>query len=202
MYLESLKKKALLSATWGPVLQRVASSQRAVPEIYYLFAFKPEATQHLERFTEAVMRGPSPLSAGMRELIAAFTSKCNNSPFWVRCHAAAAEALLGDPALVRAVLEDFRTAPISQKEKLLFAFLELVAQNSSHGGDVAVLRRAGWTDEEIHDAILVCALFSFYNRWADAAGVQEMAEEDYPASARRLVERGYRITTGGASMGA
>jgi len=163
-----------------------------------LFAFKLEATRHLEEFAEAVMRGPSPLSAGMRELIAAFTSKCNDSPLWVGCHAAAAEALLGDATLVRAVLEDVRTAPISEKEKLLFAFPELVAQNASHEGDVEVLRRAGWTDEELHDAILVCTLLSFYNRWADAAGVRAMSEEAYRASAQRLIERGYRITTGTA----
>lgn len=51
-----------------------------VPQIHHLFAFKPEATRHLERFSEAVMRAPSPLNAGWRELIAAFTSKLN------RCH--------------------------------------------------------------------------------------------------------------------
>lgn len=52
-----------------------------VPQIHHLFAFKPETTRHLERFSEAVMRGPSPLSAGWRELIAAFTSKLNGCHF-------------------------------------------------------------------------------------------------------------------------
>jgi alkylhydroperoxidase family enzyme len=52
-----------------------------VPQIQYLFAFKPERTRHLEQFTQAVMRGPSPLSPGQRELIAAFTSRKNNCAF-------------------------------------------------------------------------------------------------------------------------
>jgi hypothetical protein len=43
----------------------------------HLFAFKPDRTQFLSRFTQGVMRGPSPLSPGLRELIAAFTSKRN-----------------------------------------------------------------------------------------------------------------------------
>lgn len=51
------------------------------PQIWHLFAFKPNATQHLERFTHEVMRGPSPLSPGMRELIAALTSGRNHCPF-------------------------------------------------------------------------------------------------------------------------
>lgn len=41
--------------------------------------FKPDRTAHLDRFTH-VKRGPSPLSAGQRELIAAFTSCLNEYP--------------------------------------------------------------------------------------------------------------------------
>jgi hypothetical protein len=52
-----------------------------VPEIWHLFAFKPELTEQLAKFTELAMRGPSPLSHGMRELIAAFTSRQNACPF-------------------------------------------------------------------------------------------------------------------------
>jgi hypothetical protein len=47
----------------------------------HLFAFKPDRTQFLSRFTQGVMRGPSPLSPGLRELIAAFTSKRNDCLF-------------------------------------------------------------------------------------------------------------------------
>ena len=52
-----------------------------IPQILHLFAFKPERTQHLSLFTQGVMRGPSPLSPGMRELIAAFTSAENHCPY-------------------------------------------------------------------------------------------------------------------------
>jgi hypothetical protein len=52
-----------------------------IPQIRYLFAFKPERTDHLARFTQDVMRGPSPLPPWQRELIAAFTSKLNQCLF-------------------------------------------------------------------------------------------------------------------------
>jgi alkylhydroperoxidase family enzyme len=52
-----------------------------VPQIMHLFAFKPDRTEHLAQFTQGVMRGPSPLSPGQRELIAAFTSRRNDCPF-------------------------------------------------------------------------------------------------------------------------
>jgi alkylhydroperoxidase family enzyme len=52
-----------------------------VPQIMHLFAFKPDRTEHLAEFTHGVMRGPSPLAPGLRELIAAFTSRRNACPF-------------------------------------------------------------------------------------------------------------------------
>lgn len=68
----------------GPVADLINMIQAAgqpYGQIWHLFAFKPAATRHLERFTEAVMRGPSPLSPGLRELIAAYTSKRNECEF-------------------------------------------------------------------------------------------------------------------------
>jgi alkylhydroperoxidase family enzyme len=68
----------------GPRGEAIAGMRAAgvpVPQIMHLFAFKPQHTQHLERFTQEVMRGPSPLPPGQRELIAALTSKLNQCLF-------------------------------------------------------------------------------------------------------------------------
>jgi hypothetical protein len=51
------------------------------PQIWHLFAYLPSATTHLARFTQEILRGPAPLSPGMRELIAAYTSQRNHCPF-------------------------------------------------------------------------------------------------------------------------
>jgi len=52
-------------------------------------------------------------------------------------------------------------------------------------------KRAGWTDEALYDAITVCALFNFYNRWIDATGVHDMPASAYEMSGSRLKEYGY-----------
>jgi alkylhydroperoxidase family enzyme len=65
----------------GATIEALRAAGAPVPQIMHLFAFKPERTDHLSRFTQDVMRGPSPLSPGQRELIAAFTSKRNECPF-------------------------------------------------------------------------------------------------------------------------
>ena len=51
------------------------------PQILHMFAFKMPATVHLERFTQEMMREAAPLSPGIRELIAAYTSSLNQCPF-------------------------------------------------------------------------------------------------------------------------
>lgn len=51
------------------------------PQILHMFSFKMHATVHLEKFTQEIMREPAPLSPGIRELIAAYTSYRNDCPF-------------------------------------------------------------------------------------------------------------------------
>jgi hypothetical protein len=51
------------------------------PQIWHMFAFWPRATEHLARFTQEIMREEGPLSPGIRELIAAYTSYRNDCPF-------------------------------------------------------------------------------------------------------------------------
>jgi alkylhydroperoxidase family enzyme len=46
-----------------------------------MFAFRTEITDHLARFTQEIMHGDAPLSPGLRELIAAYTSQQNHCPF-------------------------------------------------------------------------------------------------------------------------
>ena len=91
------------------------------------------------------------------------------------------------------VLKDYRTAPIPEAEKAVFKFLEKVNRESNRirSQDVEEVRSAGWSDEAIYDAISVCALFNFYNRWCDAAGVQDMPSAGYLASGHRLATEGY-----------
>ena len=57
--------------------------------------------------------------------------------------------------------------------------------------DLAEVRAAGWSDEALYDAITVCALFNFYNKWIDATGVSDMPAAAYEMSGQRLGMRGY-----------
>ena len=80
MYLPEIERHAG-GGPWAEAIAQMRGAGVPVPQIMHLFAFKPDRTQHLAQFTQGVMRGPSPLPAGKRELIAAFTSRRNACPF-------------------------------------------------------------------------------------------------------------------------
>jgi len=70
--------------TPSPYLDAIRTIQAAgqeYPQIWHMFAFLPNATKHLAQFTQEIMREPGPLSPGLRELIAAYTSVRNHCPF-------------------------------------------------------------------------------------------------------------------------
>ena len=92
-----------------------------------------------------------------------------------------------------AVLADYRTAPIDDREKALFAFIESMnAQpNLIRRDEVDRVKAAGWSEEAIYDAITVCALFKFYNAWIDATGVHDLPAAAYLMSGRRMAAQGY-----------
>lgn len=80
MFLKEIEEKPAHGAA-GDMMAAMRGQGVPIPQIWHLFAFKPEMTKHLAQFTQEVMRGPSPLPPGMRELIAAFTSSRNQCPF-------------------------------------------------------------------------------------------------------------------------
>ena len=94
---------------------------------------------------------------------------------------------------MQGVLRDASTSRLDDKHKALFAFIDKVNHDSPRIGpeDTARMREIGWTDEALYFAITVCALFNFYNRWIDAAGVHAMSDEAHRAGAKRMAACGY-----------
>lgn len=96
---------------------------------------------------------------------------------------------------MKAVLEDWRSAPIDAKLRAQLGFLEQLTlrPDEVRPRDVAPLRAAGLSDAAIEDAINVCALFSIYDRMADSLGWYLPEPAGYAASAQNLIKRGYLL---------
>lgn len=165
------------------------------PGILGLFAFRPETAGPLNALADALLRGPSSLSRGERELVAAFVSSRNHCEFCCGSHSAfAAHQLEGGYDVVDAALEAPEKAPVSERMRALLA----VAAEVQRGGrevraeTVASARAAGADDVAIHDTVLIAAAFCMFNRYVDGlATTPAPGRPAYDEMAKLIVEHGY-----------
>ena len=104
---------------------------------------------------------------------------------------------LGDPELVRAVLDDVESAPIDERLRAtlrMLATLTLTPDRFSVD-DIAPVRMAGVSDEAIADAISVCALFNIIDRVADALEFN-IPTDFAPGGRHPLLDFGYLAIVG------
>jgi uncharacterized peroxidase-related enzyme len=166
-----------------------------LPGITSGFAFRPETAQPMRALAEVLLRGPSTLTSGEREMIATFVSTQNDCYFCQTSHrAAAAHHLDGNYELVDAVRFDYQSAPVSGKLKALMAIAGKVQKGGKNvtPEDIAPARSEGATDLEIHDTVLIAAAFCMYNRYVD--GLATFSPTDpklYDEMGARMAHHGY-----------
>ena len=175
------------------------SLPEGLPGITAGFAFRPETAKPMRELAEVLLRGPSTLTSGERELIATYVSTKNDCYFCQTSHGAAAAAHHhADFGLVDAVKRDYLNAPISTKLK---ALLQIAGQVQEGGKKVTAeavesARLLGATDLEIHDTVLIAAAFCMYNRYVDGLDTwQPQNEELYRERGKKTAREGYVTTS-------
>lgn len=95
--------------------------------------------------------------------------------------------------MVKAVLNDWRTAPVDQKQLATLSLLEklVLAPPDVGPDDLVPLRVAAVSEQAIEDAIYVCMLFTIINRLADSLDFEISSAEAFSRDADRLLEHGY-----------
>ena len=165
------------------------------PGISSGFVFRPETAKPMRELAHILLHEPNSLTPGERELIATYVSSRNCTTFCELSHGAAAEAHLGDPALVKQVKTDFAQADITPKLKALLVIAGKVQQDGKlvTAADVEAARKQGATDLEIHDTVLITAAFSMFNRYVDGLGTWQPTDPAmYAQMGRHLADMGYR----------
>ena len=173
------------------------------PGIVGPMTFRPETAAPINELVNILLRGESTLTRGERELIATHVSWRNDCFFCQTIHGAVAAAQLGqDENLVQTVKTDWINADITSKMKALLNIAGKVQLGGKHvtEDDVEAAREQGATDLEIHDTVLIAAVFCMANRYVD--GLDTWAPEDmniYRANAAQIVAHGYSAVTESAS---
>lgn len=157
-----------------------------------VFSAYPAGVQPLLELHEALLRGPSPFSVAERELIAAYVSGLNDCSYCHGVHTATAEAFGIEPGVLESALVDLDGAPVPDRLKPVLRYVGTLTRSPARitPADAEPVYAAGWSEQALHDAIMVCGLFNFMNRMVDGHGIRADATY-YPASGRRLHDRGY-----------
>jgi len=166
-----------------------------LPGIRGPMAFRPETAKPLNELVDILLHGPHTLSQGERELIAAYVSAQNDCRYCQTIHGAvAARHLNGDEALVLNVQRDPEHAAVSDKLKALLVIAGKTAEGGRHvtAAEVARARERGATDLEIHDTVLIAAVFCLCNRYVDGLATWTPDDPDFFRRRAAIVaERGY-----------
>jgi len=167
-----------------------------LPGIVGPMVFSPETAAPMNDLANVLLRGPNTLTPGEREMIATYVSSENDCFFCQTVHGCVAAYHFNDEALVKKVKLDFEEAPTTEKLKSLLAIAGKVQKGGKHvtSEHIARARKAGATDKEIHDTVLIAAAFCMFNRYVD--GLDTWAPRDpgeYEGRGQRIAEQGYNV---------
>ena len=155
----------------------------------------PEFARSWHGYVQQVMRGPSALSEGERELIAAYVSRLNGSEYCEASHTRVAAHFGFNAELAAEIDRDIDASSLADKQKPLFHFAKKLTENPANveQADVDEVFSAGWDETALFHAIHVCAAFNAINRLVDGLDI-EADEQMAELGAKVLYEKGY---TGG-----
>ncbi len=152
-----------------------------LPGITGLLEYRQDTAEPIRALTQLILRGPGILSFAEREMIATVVSQGNACKFCTAAHAAVTDVLLGESETCELIRLDIETAPVSEKMKALLQ----IAKQTQKGGQYVVekfitrAKNAGATDMEIHDTVLIAALFCLYNKYVDGLATDLPTDDTY-----------------------
>ncbi len=133
----------------------------------------PSALYHAFATFGALMSPELPLMRQQHEMIATVVSASNRCHYCTESHTEFLRRVTLNAALARAIRADHRTAPISERDRMMLDYVQKVTLDSTRitQEDHRGLREAGFDDRAILQMTLIAAWFNYINRVANSLGV-------------------------------
>lgn len=145
-----------------------------VPGILKCFATHPPLLEEMIALASTLLFTESHLSRKVKEMIAAYISALNACPYCLDSHAASLRTQGGSDDLLQALSNaNLDAATLSSKERRMLDFVAKVTIESHRisPDDINLMKSAGWSQQEIAEAVHIAALFACFNRVANAFGL-------------------------------
>ena len=164
-----------LAALPDDVRQRIMAVQEKagfVPNVFLMLAHRPDEFRAFFAYHDALMeRDSDSLTKAEKEMIVVAISADHGCLYCVVAHGAILRILAKDPMIADQIAVNYRTAPISERQRLM---LDFALHLAAHRGVLddrwqAQLEEIGFTLNDIWDIGAIAALFGLSNRLVSMA---------------------------------
>lgn len=133
----------------------------------------PEALKHAFATFGACLSPDLPLSRREHEIIATVVSTTNCTFYCSVSHKEFLRRVTLDDTLVEALASDYRTAPLTDAERVMVEYAIQITKDASQvtREHHARLREVGFDDTGILQITMIASWFNYINRMADSLGV-------------------------------
>lgn len=149
-------------------------SRGKIAEVHKIQSLNPRSiVNHMDLYM-TIMFGKSPVKRVHREMMAVVVSKANQCQYCQIHHLEAVKNFWKDEARTQQLLDDYRTADLSEMELAMCTYAEALTLHPEKSADatlVNILKEVGLGDRAILDAALVVSYFNFVNRIVLSLGV-------------------------------
>ncbi|HEY5791129.1 MAG TPA: peroxidase-related enzyme [Gammaproteobacteria bacterium] len=155
-------------------IEQVQAKAGFIPNVFLVLAHRPAEFRAFFAYHDALMEKEGGLSKAEREMIVVATSAANACEYCVIAHGALVRIYAKRPKLADQLAVNYRTADLSERERLLLDFAVQVAVDSGsvEAEDIEAMRGAGFSDDEIWDIGAISAFFAMSNRLASVTGMR------------------------------
>lgn len=158
------------------------NSLGTVKGIVDVFMNRPKKYSVALTLAQELLREESHLSPIEREIIAAYTSKLNKCEYCCGSHTEFAKSIGASEEDIKNILVEENYANHYLEQILLYVRKLTLDPSSISEEDKQNVINSGFTEEQLKDAIAVCAAFNFYNRIVEGHGVEANEETWLPAA--------------------
>jgi uncharacterized peroxidase-related enzyme len=149
---------------------------------------RPQKYLMLMTFVQEILREEGHLSASDREVIAAYTSKLNGCEYCCGSHTEFAKSLGAGVADLQ-MISSGDTAGHRLSALLSYVKKLTLAPSTISDDDKQAVHAAGFSQDQLKDAIAVCAAFNLFNRIVEGHGIAP--HDSYEQDAKMINAHGY-----------
>lgn len=148
-----------------------------VPHV--LAKFNTGTGRPLIEYHEALLRGDSPFTVAEREMMAAYVSGVNACQYCHGAHVAAAREFGVAEEIIADLLRDPSRAAVSPKMVPVLNYIRKLTLTPTRmtQTDADAVYAAGWNERALYDAVQICCLYNFMNRFVEGIGLTPIPEQ-------------------------